>query len=95
MFYYMKSLARHVAPKGVRANVVSPGTTFVAEGFWGRVKQNDPEGFARNLAANPMGRMGRPDEVADAVVFLASPRASFISGANIVVDGTLTSRIPN
>lgn len=95
LFFYVKSLARHVAAKGIRANVVSPGTTFFAGGFWDRAKQDDPEGYARNLAANPMGRMAKPEEIADAAVFLASRRASFISGANLVVDGTLTVRIPN
>lgn len=93
LFFYVKSLARHVAPKGIRANVVSPGTTLFAGGFWDRVRLNDPDGFATNLAANPMGRMARPEEIADAAVFLASPRASFISGTNLVVDGTLTIRV--
>ena len=93
LFFYVKSLARHVAPKGVRANVVSPGTTLFEGGFWDRVRIDDPKGFEANVAANPMGRMGRPEEIADAVVFLASPRASFISGTNLVVDGTLTMRV--
>jgi NAD(P)-dependent dehydrogenase (short-subunit alcohol dehydrogenase family) len=95
LFFYMKSLARHVAGRGIRANIVSPGTTYFEDGFWDRVKRNDPEGFARNLNENPMKRMARPEEIADVVVFLSSARASFVSGANIVVDGTLTMRIPN
>jgi len=95
LFFYMKSLARHVAGRGIRANIVSPGTTFFEGGFWDRVKRDDPEGFARSLKDNPMGRMARPEEIADAVVFLSSARASFVSGANLVVDGTLTMRIPN
>lgn len=95
LFFYVKSLARHVAAKGIRANLVSPGTTYFEGGFWDEVKKKDPEGFAQNLAANPMKRMARPEEIADMAVFLASQRASFVSGANIVVDGTLTSRIPN
>jgi NAD(P)-dependent dehydrogenase (short-subunit alcohol dehydrogenase family) len=93
LFFYLKSLARHVAARGIRANVVSPGTTLFDGGFWDRVRKNDPKSFAANVAANPMGRMGRPEEIADAVVFLASPRASFISGTNLVVDGTLTMRV--
>ncbi len=95
LFFYVKSLARHVASKGIRANIVSPGTTFFEDGYWDEVKRNDPERFARSLAENPFGRMARPQEIADAVVFLASARASFISGSNLVVDGTLTMRIPN
>lgn len=93
LFFYVKSLARHVAPKGIRANVVSPGTTLFDGGFWDRVRLSDPRSFEANVAANPMGRMGRPEEIADAVVFLASPRASFISGTNLTVDGTLTMRV--
>jgi NAD(P)-dependent dehydrogenase (short-subunit alcohol dehydrogenase family) len=95
MIYYVKSLARHVAPKGIRANTVSPGTILFEAGVWDRTRRDDPRAFARSLAANPLGRMGRPEEVADLVVFLASARASFISGANMVVDGTMTARIPN
>lgn len=95
LFFYVKSLARHVAARGVRANIVSPGTTYFEGGFWDRVKRDDPEGFARNMNENPMKRMARPEEIADVVVFLSSARASFVSGANVVVDGTLTMRIPN
>ena len=45
------------------------------------------------MARNPTGRMGKPEEVADAAVFLASPRASFITGANLIVDGAITQRV--
>ncbi len=93
LFFYVKSLARHVAAKGIRANVVSPGTTLFEGGFWDRVRINDPRSFAVNVAANPMGRMARPEEIADAAVYLASRRASFVSGTNLVVDGTLTMRV--
>ncbi len=93
LLFYMKSLARHVAPKGIRANVVSPGTTYFTGGFWHEVEIRDPKGFAATIAENPTGRMARPEEVANAVVFLASDAASFVSGTNLVVDGTLTRRI--
>lgn len=95
LLFYMKSLARHVAPKGIRANVVSPGTTYFTDGFWHGVEVNDPKGFAETIAENPMGRMATPQEIANAVVFLASRAASFVAGANLVVDGTLTKRIQN
>lgn len=93
LLFYVKSFARHVAAKGIRANLVSPGTILLEGGFWDRVRQHDPKTFEANVAANPLGRMGAPEEVANAVVFLASPRASFISGTNLVVDGTLTMRV--
>ena len=95
LFFYVKSLARHVAPKGIRANAVSPGTTYFKGGHWHKVELEDPKGFAETIAANPMGRMATPEEIANVVVFLSSAAASFVSGTNVVVDGTMTTRIPN
>jgi 3-oxoacyl-[acyl-carrier protein] reductase len=54
------------------------------------IEQHNPELFAQALALNPTGRMARPEEIARAVVFMASPAASFISGTNLVADGALT-----
>jgi 3-oxoacyl-[acyl-carrier protein] reductase len=54
------------------------------------IKDNNPELYKTALALNPMGRMGTPQEMANAVVFLASRAASFITGTNLVVDGALT-----
>jgi 3-oxoacyl-[acyl-carrier protein] reductase len=90
---YVKALARNLAGKGVRANMVSPGNVYFKGGVWNTVEERDPERFKRMLSLNPMGRMGRPEEVANAVVFLASPRASFITGTNVIVDGALTQRV--
>ena len=87
---YTKGLARSLAPEGIRVNAVSPGNIYFEDGIWGRIERESPENFAEMLSANPMGRMGRPEEVANAVVFLASPAASFISGTNLLVDGALT-----
>lgn len=87
---YAKGLARSLASDGVRVNAVSPGNIYFEDGVWGKTERNNPEFFARQVAANPMGRMGTPDEVAKAAAFLASPAASFISGTNLVVDGALT-----
>ena len=95
LLYYMKTLADHLAPQGVRANVVSPGTTYFDGGVWQQVERDRPADFRQALAMNPMGRMARPMEIANAVVFLASDAASFITGANLVVDGGFTRRIQN
>lgn len=85
----MAQLATVLAPKGIRANTVSPGNIYAEDGIWGQIEREQPELFKRQFEANPMGRMGRPEEVADAVVWLASGRASFVSGTNLVVDGAI------
>jgi 3-oxoacyl-[acyl-carrier protein] reductase len=90
---YVKGLARNLAAKNIRANLVSPGNVFFEGGVWDNVRRQNPDGFAAMLAKNPTGRMGRPEEVANAVVFLASPRASFITGTNLIIDGALTQRV--
>jgi 3-oxoacyl-[acyl-carrier protein] reductase len=90
---YVKALARNLAPKGVRANMVSPGNVYFKGGVWNTVEESSPDVFKTMLSRNPMGRMGTPQEVANAVVFLASPRASFITGTNLIIDGALTQRV--
>lgn len=90
LIHYVQGLAYTLADKGIRANTVSPGNTFFEGGVWDQIQQGDPALYASSLALNPTGRMGTPREMADAVVFLASPRSSFTSGTNLVVDGALT-----
>jgi len=90
---YISNLATVMAPKKIRANTVSPGTIYFDDGVWGTRKREMPAIYEAALAQNPMGRMGTPAEVANAVVFLASPAASFITGANLVVDGGFTRRV--
>jgi 3-oxoacyl-[acyl-carrier protein] reductase len=90
---YVKALARNLAPKNIRANMVSPGNVYFKGGVWNILEENNPTAFETMLSRNPMGRMGTPAEVADAVVFLASSRASFITGTNLIVDGALTQRV--
>ena len=90
---YVKGLARNLAAKNIRANVVSPGNVYFKGGVWNIVEERNPEMFRAMLERNPTGRMGTPEEVANAVVFLASPRASFITGTNLIIDGALTQRV--
>ena len=95
LLFYMKLFANHLAPKGIPANVVSPGTIYCKGGVWYQTEQNDPLAFQKALAANPMRRMGTPEEIANVVAFVARPRASFMAGANVVVDGAFKRRIQN
>lgn len=89
----VKSLAIDLAPKGVRVNMVSPGTILEDGNTWGRQRDAGSERYQRMLARNPMGRMGTPQEVANAVVFLAGTPASFVTGTNFIVDGAITARV--
>ena len=90
IIHYTQGLAFQLAAKGIRANSLSPGNTYFAGGVWENIEQNVPELFAQAMALNPTGRMAKPEEIARAAVFLASPAASFITGANLLVDGALT-----
>jgi NAD(P)-dependent dehydrogenase (short-subunit alcohol dehydrogenase family) len=90
---YISGLAFQLAGRGVRANVVSPGNTYFEDGFWQGAEKGMPDLFSMALGLNPTGRMGRPEEMARAVVFLSSPVSSFTTGTNLVVDGALTRGI--
>jgi 3-oxoacyl-[acyl-carrier protein] reductase len=93
LVHYTQGLAYHLAGKKVRANSVSPGNTYFEGGVWNQIEHGNPELFKTALALNPTGRMGTPQEMANAAVFLASPAASFITGTNLVVDGALTKGV--
>lgn len=90
IIHYTQGLAYQLAGKNIRANSVSPGNTYFEGGVWDQIKHGNPELYNTALALNPTGRMGTPQEMANAVVFLASRAASFITGTNLVVDGALT-----
>jgi NAD(P)-dependent dehydrogenase (short-subunit alcohol dehydrogenase family) len=80
--------AQELAPAGVRVNCVSPGSIMFPGGGWDSFQQANPEDFAAFVDTQfPFGRLGRLTEVADVVTFLLSDRASWVSGANVAVDG--------
>jgi len=83
-----KSMAQQLARDNIRVNSVAPGSIRFPGGSWDRRVQADPEGMAEFVRRElPFGRFGRPEEVGAVVAFLASPRASWISGASVTVDG--------
>jgi 3-oxoacyl-[acyl-carrier protein] reductase len=83
-----KSMAQQLARDNIRVNSVAPGSISFPGGTWHRRQQEDPAGMAEFVRRElPFGRFGRPEEVGAVVAFLVSPRASWISGASVPVDG--------
>jgi 3-oxoacyl-[acyl-carrier protein] reductase len=88
MISFTKMLARELGAKGVRVNSIAPGSIIYPGGSWERRFKENPA-FEKDFISHetPAGRLGKPDEVAYAVVMMASPRASWINGACLPVDG--------
>ena len=84
---FTQSQAAALGAKGIRVNGVAPGSIEFPGGSWEQRRASDPELYARILASIPFGRLGTPEEVADVVLFLASPMARWVTGHTIVVDG--------
>ena len=83
-----KAMAQQLAPDNIRVNSIAPGSIAFEGGSWWKRQQEDPEGMDAFVKREiPMGRFGRPEEVGDVIAFLASPRANWITGASITVDG--------
>jgi len=79
--------------EGIRVNVVSPGPIFEEGNVWDFIRQHKPEMYEGALNLSTLNRLGTTQEVANAVVFLASPAASFITGANLRVDGGMLKSV--
>jgi len=90
---HASGLGHALAPKGIRVNTVSPGPIDFPGGAWDRLHEARPEFYESIRARIPVGRLGRAEEVARAVAFLASPAASFCNAVNLVVDGGFVSRV--
>ena len=83
-----KSLAQQLAKDRIRVVSVAPGSILFEGGSWWKRQQADPDGIAQFVKQElPFGRFGKPEEVGSAIAFLASPKASWISGTTVVVDG--------
>lgn len=92
LIHLIKGYARGLASKKIRANAISPGSIYFEGGVWHRIEERQPDFFKQMVERNPLKRMGSPEEIANAAVFLASPRSSFTTGANLIVDGAITDR---
>jgi len=84
---HAKSMARNLASKGIRVNAIAPGAIEFPGGSWVAIKNMNPKMYEATLKGIPFRRLGTPEEVASAVVFLASGAASWITGHTLVVDG--------
>lgn len=87
LIQYTASQAVALADRRIRVNCVAPGSIEFPGGIWDERRRKQPELYDRILRGIPSGRMGRPEEVAQAVLFLASDLASWITGQTLVVDG--------
>ncbi len=84
---HSKTLAIGLAPRGIRVNCVAPGSIEFPGGLWETIRNTNPETYETIRASIPAGRLGAAEEVANAVVFLASEAASWITGVTLSVDG--------
>ena len=90
---YGSQLSQALAPQGIRVNIVSPGAIYYPGGNWETIKGAVPALYDATLAQMPMGRFGEPEEVAKAIVFMASPACPYMTGAHLVIDGGFTKRV--
>lgn len=90
---YVHQLSIDYMKDGIRANCVCPGPAYVDDGSWGYLKDAMPDYYEANLKRHPAGRFGKPQEISNAILFLASNKASWITGVNLTVDGGFTRNV--
>ena len=84
---HVQELSHHLGPLGVRTNAISPGPITFPGGDWERYQSEAPEWVEETRMKTPLRRLGRPEEVANAAVWLASRLSSYVTGTNLLVDG--------
>ena len=90
---YSKQLSQFVGKKGVRVNTVSPGPIYFEGGAWEMIKGTQPKFYDWAVKQIPNGQMGTVAEIARVIVFVASPAASLVTGANVIADNGFTKRV--
>ena len=93
LYTYSKQLGQFHGADGIRCNIVSPGPIEFPGGSWDMIRDTIPKFYESTIRDHPTRRLGKPHEVAKCVVFISSPAASWVNGANLVVDGGFTKRI--
>ncbi|MBN9577327.1 MAG: SDR family oxidoreductase [Alphaproteobacteria bacterium] len=90
---YAKNLSIMLAPKQIRVNTICPGPIYFKGGAWENIKTNMPAVYEGALSQIALGRMGTAEDVAAATLYLSSPVAGYVTGANLILDGGFTKRV--
>lgn len=90
---YAKQLSQAHGEQGIRVNTIAPGPIYFDGGAWDMIKISNERFYEKTERTHALGRLGTPEEVANCIVFLSSPAASWVTGVNLVVDGGYTKRV--